>query len=86
MPVRDRCKPTPAYAITVHKCQGISLSVAVTNLSQKEHYLGLSYVAVLCVRTIGGIVFKKPFNFDHFKYKESDISRDRELDFVFRSN
>jgi ATP-dependent DNA helicase PIF1 len=49
-----------AYAITVHKCQGMSLSAAVINLSQKEHCLGLSYVAVLCVRTIGGIVFEKP--------------------------
>ena len=75
-----------AYAITVHKCQGMSLSAAVINLSQKEHCLGFSYVAVSRVRTIGGIVFEKPFDFDHFKHKESDMSRDRELDFVVRGN
>jgi ATP-dependent DNA helicase PIF1 len=75
-----------AYAIIVHKCQRMLLSAAVINLSQKEHCLGLSYVAVSCVRTISGIVFEKPFDFDHFKHKKSDISQDRELDFVFRSN
>jgi mRNA-degrading endonuclease HigB of HigAB toxin-antitoxin module len=58
----------------------MSLSAAVMNLSQKEHCLGLSYVAV------SRIVFEKPFDFDHFKHKESDIWRDRELDFVVRGN
>ena len=75
-----------AYAITVHKCQGMSLSTVVINLSQKEHCLGLSYVAVSHVRIIGRIVFEKRFDFDHFKHKESDMSRDRELDFVVRGN
>jgi ATP-dependent exoDNAse (exonuclease V) alpha subunit len=75
-----------AYAITVHKCQGMSLSAAVINMGQKEHCLGLSYVAVSRVRTIGGIVFEKPFDFDHFKHKESGMSQDQELDFVVRGN
>jgi hypothetical protein len=33
-----------AYAITVHKSQGLTLSRAVLNLNQREHCLGLSYV------------------------------------------
>jgi hypothetical protein len=36
-----------AYTITVYKSQGLTLSQAVLNLNQKEHCLGLSYVAVL---------------------------------------
>jgi hypothetical protein len=64
----------------------MSLSVAVINLGQKEHCLGFSYVAVSRVRTISGIVFEKSFDFDHFKHKELDMSRDWELDFVVRSN
>jgi ATP-dependent DNA helicase PIF1 len=35
-----------AYAITVHKSQGLTLSKAVLNLATKEHALSLSYVAV----------------------------------------
>ena len=63
-----------AYVITVHKSQGMSLSMAVINLSQKEHCLGLSYVAVSHVRTAGGVMFEKPFDFEHFKHKESNMS------------
>src|SRR5580692_7789920 len=74
-----------AYAITVHKSQGMSLLAAVMNLRQNEHCLGLSYVAVSRVRMAGGVIFEKPFDFEHFKHKESDMSRDRELDFVLRS-
>ena len=48
--------------------------------------MSLSYVAVPLVRTIRGIVFEKPFDFDHFKHKESDMSRDWELDFVVMGN
>ena len=75
-----------AYAITVHKSQGMSLILAVMNLGQKEHCLGLSYVAVSRVRMAGGILFEKPFDFEHFKHKDSSMSRDRELDFRVRSS
>ena len=35
-----------AYAITVHKSQGLTLSRVILNIDQKEHCLGLSYVAI----------------------------------------
>ena len=46
----------------------VSLLAAVMNLSQKEHCLELSYVAVSRVRTISRIVFEKPFGFEHFTH------------------
>ena len=74
-----------AYAITVHKSQGLTLSQAVLNLNQKEHCLGLSYVAVLHVKTLDGLLFKVPFDYKRFTGRESAVSQERELDYTFRN-
>jgi ATP-dependent DNA helicase PIF1 len=73
------------YVITVHKSQGLTLSKVVLNLNQKEHYLGLSYVAVLQVKTLQGLMFEHPFDFDHFASTNSIIARDRDIDFNYRN-
>jgi ATP-dependent exoDNAse (exonuclease V) alpha subunit len=74
-----------AYAITVHKSQGLTLSKAVLNLNQREHCLGLSYVAVSRVKTLARVLFEVPFDYERFTGKESAISQDRELDYTFRN-
>jgi ATP-dependent exoDNAse (exonuclease V) alpha subunit len=74
-----------AYAITVHKSQGLTLQKAVLNINCKEHCLGLSYVAVSRVKTLDGLLFERPFDFEQFKPVDSVISRDRELDYTFRN-
>src|SRR3982074_2670371 len=74
-----------AYAITVHKSQGLTLSKAVLNLNQKEHCLGLSYVAVSRVKTLAGVLFEVPFDFDRFTTVNSAVSIDRELDYTVRT-
>ena len=33
----------------------------------KDHCLGLSYVAVSRVETLGGLLFEEPFDFERFK-------------------
>ena len=71
-----------AYAITVHKSQGMSLDTAIINLRKKQHCLGLAYVAV---SRVGGVVFEEPFDFEHFKHKESAISQDRVADVILRN-
>jgi ATP-dependent exoDNAse (exonuclease V) alpha subunit len=68
------------YAITVHKSQGLTLLRAVINLNQREHCLGLSYVAVSRVKALKGLLFESPFDFDRFKGLNSITSNDRELD------
>jgi hypothetical protein len=75
-----------AYAITVHKSQGMSLSKAVMNLNRKQHCPGLRYVAVSRIREAGGTGYEQPFDFDRFKRVETDMTRDRELDVVRRSS
>lgn len=74
------------YAITVHKSQGLTLSRAVMNLNQREHCLGLSYVAVSRVKALTGLLFESPFNFDRFQAVNSIISTDRELDYRKRTS
>jgi hypothetical protein len=73
-----------AYGITVHKSQGLTLSKAVMNLATKEHALGLSYVAVSRVKSLQGLLFECPFDYEHFQVKETNTFRDRELDVAVR--
>ena len=74
-----------AYAITVHKSQGLTLSKVVLNLSQSEHCLGLSYVAVSRVKALDRVLFEVLFNFERFTCKDSAVSQERELDYTFRN-
>jgi ATP-dependent exoDNAse (exonuclease V) alpha subunit len=75
-----------AYAITVHKSQGLTLSRVVLNLDQKEHCLGLSYVAISRVKALHGLMFECPFDFDRFsKGIDSNIARDRGTDYNYRN-
>jgi ATP-dependent DNA helicase PIF1 len=73
------------YAITVHKSQGLTLPKVVLNLNQREHCLGLSYVAVSRVKTLASVLFEVPFDFDHLKATNSAVSRDRELGYIRRN-
>lgn len=74
-----------AYAITVHKSQGLTLSRAVLNIDQKEHCLGLSYVAVSRVKTLYGLIFESSFDYSNFALRDSPVAKDRELDICFRN-
>jgi ATP-dependent exoDNAse (exonuclease V) alpha subunit len=65
-----------AYAITVYKSQGLTLSQAVLNLNQKEHCLGLLYVAVSRVKTLDSLLFKVPFDYERFIGRELAASKD----------
>jgi ATP-dependent DNA helicase PIF1 len=73
-----------AYAITVHKSQGLTLLRAVLNIDQKEHCLGLSYVAISRVKALDGLMFESPFDFSRFSSQDTPTARDRELDINFR--
>jgi ATP-dependent exoDNAse (exonuclease V) alpha subunit len=72
------------YAITVYKSQGLTLLQAVMNLNQREHCLGLLYVAVSRVKTLAGLMFKSLFDYDRFTGVNTVVSNDQELDHVRR--
>jgi hypothetical protein len=57
-----------AYAMTVHKCQGLTLPKVVVNLGPKEMSLGLTYVAISRVKRFTDLVVES-----------HDYSRIREL-------
>lgn len=51
-----------AYAITVHKSQGLTLDKAIVQLGQCEQSLGISYVALSRVRKIEDLAFETSFD------------------------
>jgi hypothetical protein len=74
-----------AYAITIHKAQGISVDKAILNLSGKQDFAaGLTYVAISRVRSLRGIVFEEPFGLSRLKYKPSETVIMRNADYVRR--
>jgi ATP-dependent DNA helicase PIF1 len=73
------------YAITIYRSQGLTLPKVGLNLNCREHFLGLSYVAVSRIKTLDGILFEGPLDFELLKAIDSATSRDRELDFIFRN-
>uniref|UniRef100_A0A1X7UQ61 OTU domain-containing protein n=1 Tax=Amphimedon queenslandica TaxID=400682 RepID=A0A1X7UQ61_AMPQE len=44
-----------SYAITIHKCQGLSLDTAIIDLSTDVFGDGMAYVALSCVHTLNGL-------------------------------
>ena len=44
-----------AYAVTIHKCQGLSLNCAIIDLSNKVFSPGMAYVALSRVRSLDGL-------------------------------
>ena len=44
-----------AFAVTIHKCQGLSLDCAIVDLSSSVFATGMAYVAISRVRTLAGL-------------------------------
>ena len=44
-----------AYAVTIHKCQGLSLDCAIVDLSAEVFSDGMAYVALSRVRSLDGL-------------------------------
>jgi len=75
----------PAYAITVHKAQGLTLKQVVLNLERKDHSPGLSYVAISRVKRLSSIMFETPFDLSRFTTKVSSNTKDRARDWDLRT-
>ena len=68
-----------AWAITVHKSQGLTLDKAVIDLGEKEFTSGLSFVAMSRVKEISGLLFKSFFPFSRLQ-KAQGVSADLDAD------
>jgi ATP-dependent DNA helicase PIF1 len=60
-----------AYAITVHKSQGITVVRATLNIKERDFVPGLSYIAVSRVKTLDGLMFEESFDLARFQSKLS---------------
>ena len=76
---------TPAYAITIHKSQGLSLDRAVLDLSEKDFTPGLTYVAISRVRSLEGILFEGSIDYQRLRFAKSETQVMRATDAALRS-
>lgn len=60
---RSQFPLTVAYAVTIHKTQGLTVDRAVLNIAEGDFAQGQSYVAVSRVKTLKGILFQEPFDY-----------------------
>ena len=52
-----------AWAVTIHKSQGLTLDKAVIDVGKKEFSTGLTFVACSRVRQLTDLLFVPPFSF-----------------------
>lgn len=57
---------TVAYAVTIHKAQGLTLDKAVINIGEQEKSLGSSYVAMSRVRSLDGLIIDQIISKERF--------------------
>ena len=55
-----------AWAVTIHKSQGLTLEKAVIDVGRKEFSSGLTYVACSRVRRLKDLLFAAPFPYERF--------------------
>jgi ATP-dependent exoDNAse (exonuclease V) alpha subunit len=69
-----------AYALTIHKSQGQTLSKAVIDLGKKEQTLGLTYVALSRLRNFNDFLIM-PFSLERLqKFSNSKCLQPRLLE------
>lgn len=58
---------------------------AVLNISEKDFTSGITYVAISRLKSLDGILFEQPFDYERFQDKPSDTMRMRNEDYSRRS-
>lgn len=53
-----------AWAITIHKAQGLTLNKVVIDIGSREFSTGLTFVACSRVRYLTDLIFQPPFDYD----------------------
>ena len=56
-----------AWAVTIHKSQGLTLNKQMINIGKKEFCAGLSFVACSRVRALNKLLFDPPFPYQRMK-------------------
>ena len=74
-----------AYAITIHKCQGLSLDCAIIDLSSSIFAPGMAYVALSRIRSLAG-VYLNTFNSQSVKVSISCLKEVNRLRQAYRKD
>ena len=82
---RKQFPVTVAYAVTIHKCQGLSLDCAIVDLSSNVFCAGMAYVAISRVRTLEGLHLTA-FDSESISVKNSCIEEINRLRSCFRKD
>ena len=70
-----------AWAVTIHKSQGLTLDKAVINLEKSDFCAGLSFVACSHVRKLSDLLFRPPFDYQRIAHLGTTSNfRDRQLE------
>ncbi|KZS86363.1 hypothetical protein SISNIDRAFT_392964, partial [Sistotremastrum niveocremeum HHB9708] len=74
-----------AWAITIHKSQGLTLVRVVIDLGENDFALGLSFVAISRCKSLAGIAFRSSFGLARLQKTTQSVSmEDLERDEVRR--
>ena len=65
---------TAAWAITIHKSQGLTLERAVVDLGEKDFSPGLSFVAISQLKSLKGLAFRSCFEHTRLQRKEESAN------------
>ena len=74
-----------AYAITIHKSQGVTVEKAVLNINNETDFApGLTYVAVSRVKSLNGLMFEECFDLKRLQTKDNTTIAARKMDEYLR--
>lgn len=76
---------TLAWAMTIHKSQGLTLTEATIELGPKDFSPGLAFVAISRVKSLHGLAFRSGFGLAHLQRPENDTMRMLNQDNVRRN-
>lgn len=71
---RTQMPLTAAWAITIHKSQGLTLERAVVDLGEKDFSPGLSFVAISWLKSLKGLAFHLRFEHTRLQRKEESAN------------
>ena len=75
---------TLAFALTVYKSQGLILNQVVLDVKKKDKTARLTYIVILQVKKLLGLMFKCGFNIERFQLSTSKTKEARQEDFIQR--